>query len=146
MCQTQQCNAERYASCVYVDVPAVEDQFVTEPIISVEAVYQQLAEEELHTLFEQAISDRLLAISMRLKRISSPLSCLPYARSETTSHGMRLDGAEIVPATMLPETQQRTSLSLQWNAWRRCVILSSVALILISTGFDLMGVLVLHAR
>ncbi len=144
MYQTPQCNPERYASRVYADAPAVEDQFVTEPIIAVEAVCQQLAEEELHTLFEQAISDRLLAISMRLKRISSPLNA--PQRVETTSQGMRLDGAEMVPATMLPGMQQRTRLSLPGKVWRRYVILSSVALMLILTGFDLMGMLVLFAR
>jgi hypothetical protein len=130
MYQTPQCHPERYLGRVYADAPAVGDQFVTEPIIAVETVYQQLAEEELHTLFEQAISDRLLAISMRLKRISGPLNA--PQRVET--------------ATMLPGTQRRTRLSLPGKVWRRYLMLSSVALMLMLTGFDLMGMLVLFAR
>jgi len=143
MYQTQQSNAERYVNCIYADVPAAEDQFVTEPIIAVEAIYRQLTEEELHTLFEQAISDRLLAISMQLKRISLPLN--GQQRVETTSQGMRLDGAETVPSNML-RLQPRTWLSLPGKVWRRYVVLSSIALMLILTGFDLMGMLVLLAR
>ncbi len=126
-----QCASEQYANCVYADLPAVEDRFVTEPIIAVEPAYRQLNEEELHTLFEQAISDRVVAVSARLKRISGALNdCLPVS-SETTSQRMHQAPVEVVPSNWL---------------WQRSVIVASLALMFLLTGFDLMGVLVLHMR
>ena len=126
-----QCASEQYANCVYTDLPAVEDRFVTEPIIVVEPAYRQLNEEELHTLFEQAISDRVVAVSARLKRVSSALNdCLPVS-PEPTSQRMHQAPVEVVPSSWL---------------WQRFVIVASLALMFLLTGFDLMGVLVLHMR
>ena len=141
-----QCYSEQYASCVYADMPAVEDRFVTEPIIAVEPAYRQLNEEELHTLFEQAISDRVVAVSARLKRISSALNdCLPVS-PETTSQRMHQAPVEIVPSNWLPDFREKTrSLSLG-SLWQRSFIIASLAVMLLLTGFDLMGVLVLHMR
>jgi len=141
-----QCHSEQYASCVYADMPAVEDRFVTEPIIAVEPAYRQLNEEELHTLFEQAISDRMVAVGARLKRISSALNeCLPVS-PETTSQRMHQAPVEIVPSNWLSDFREKTrSLSLG-SLWQRSFIIASLAVMLLLTGFDLMGVLVLHMR
>jgi len=141
-----QCNSEQYANCVYADLPAVEDRFVTEPIIAVEPAYRQLNEEELHTLFEQAISDRVVAVSARLKHISSALNdCLPVT-PETTSQRMHQASVEIVPSNWLPDSRE-TMRSLSPNSlWQRSLIIASLAVMLLLTGFDLMGVLVLHMR
>jgi hypothetical protein len=141
-----QCASEQYANCVYTDLPAVEDRFVTEPIIAVEPAYRQLNEEELHTLFEQAISDRVVAVSARLKRISSALNdCLPVS-SETTSQRMRQAPIEIVPSNWLPDSREKTRSLSPTSLWQRSFIIAGLAVMLLLTGFDLMGVLVLHIR
>src|SRR5260370_40247387 len=104
-----QCHSEQYANCVYADMPAVEDRFVTEPIIAAEPAYRQLDEQELHTLFEQAISDRVVAGSARLKRNSSALNdCLPVS-SETTNQRKHQAPVEIVPSNSQPDSRGRTS-------------------------------------
>ena len=141
-----QCASEQYASCVYTDLPAVEDRFVTEPIITVEPAYRQLNEEELHTLFEQAISDRVVAVSTRLKRISSALNDCQPVSPETTNHRMHQAPVEIVPSNWLPDSRDRTGSLSPDSLWQRSVIVASLAVMLLLTGFDLMGVLVLHMR
>ena len=139
-----QCASEQYANCVYADLPAAEDRFVTEPIIAVEPAYRQLNEEELHTLFEQAISDRVVAVSARLKRISGALNdCLPVS-SETTSQRMHQAPVEVVPSNWLPDSRERTRSLSPNSLWQRSFIIASLAVMLLLTGFDLMGVLVLH--
>ena len=141
-----QCASEQYANCVYADMPAVEDRFVTEPIIAVEAAYRQLNEDELHTLFEQAISDRVVAVSARLKRISGSLSdCLPVS-PETTSQRMRQAPIEMAASNWLPGVWESARSLSPRSLWRRSVIAASLALMLLLTGFDLMGVLVLQMR
>jgi hypothetical protein len=140
-----QCNSERYANCVYADMPAVEDRFVTEPITAVEPAYRQLNEEELHTLFEQAISDRVVAVSTRLKRISSSLNDCKPVSPETTSQRL-YQVPETAPSNWLPDSQERTRAISLGSLWQRTIIAASLALILLLTGFDLMGVLVLHMR
>ncbi len=141
-----QCHSEQYASCVYTDLPAVDDRFVTEPIIAVEPAYRQFNEEELHTLFEQAISDRVVAVSARLKRISSALNdCLPVS-PETTSQRMHQAPVEIVPSNWLPDFREKTRSLLLGSLWQRSFIIANLAVMLLLTGFDLMGVLVLHMR
>lgn len=141
-----QCASEQYANCVYADMPAVEDRFVTEPIIAVEPAYRQLDEQELHTLFEQAISDRVVAVSARLKRISSALNdCLPVS-SETTNHNMYQAPVEVVPSNWLPVSREKTRSFSPTSLWQRSFIIVSLAVMLLLTGFDLMGVLVLHMR
>ncbi len=138
--------SERYANCVYADMPAVEDRFVTEPIIAVEPAYRQLNEEELHTLFEQAISDRVVAVSTRLKRISRSLNDCKPVSSETTAQKLYQVPTELVPSNWLPDSQQKTRAMSPGSLWQRTIIAASLALMLLLTGFDLMGVLMLHMR
>ena len=141
-----QCVSEQYANCVNADMPAVEDRFVTEPIIAVEPAYQQLNEEELHTLFEQAISDRVVAVSARLKRISGSLNdCQPVSPG-TTKQRMRQVPVEIVSSNRLPDSQKKTRSIAPNDPWQRFFIAACLAVMLLLTGFDLMGVLVLHMR
>jgi len=141
-----QCASEQYANCVYADMPAVEGRFVTEPIIAVEAAYRQPNEEELHTLFEQAISDRLVAVSARLKRISSSLKDCQPVSPKTTSQRMRQVPVAMVPSKWLPGAWESTRSLSPRSLWQRSVIAAGLALMLLLIGFDLMGVLVLHMR
>jgi hypothetical protein len=136
-------------------VSVVDDRFATEPMTTVQPAEQQVSEEELHRFFEQAISDRVQAISACLKCVSGPLTHQPH----TTG-----DGEGLVPARSYLSPRQGSSTfgsvlvplagtrdagmwpSLLSKTWQRGIILVSLALLLLMSGFDLMGLLVLHMR
>jgi|SRR5579884_1241727 len=116
-----------------VVMPAVEDQFATVPVkVVVRPVCYIENEEELHTSFEDAISDRVMAVHRRLERL----------RCETT-------GKQIVPVQaneLLKTNRKDVTPLLPERFWLRGMVFVSLALMLLLTGFDLMGLLVLHAR
>jgi len=113
--------------CDIFAAPIVEDQFATTPIITVlpALAYEQPDEEELYTSFEQAISDRVLAISKQLSRISGPLVNSQVVRS------VKQQNDRLNP----------TFLSL---AWKQCILYMSLAMMFLLVGFDLMGMLMLY--
>ena len=126
------------------DASLVDNRFATEPIAVVKPAEQPLSEEELYTLFEQAISDRVQAVRARLNRISEPLTHQPL----TTGDGWYTGSVEVEPCT--EPLRQCASVairsSLLSKTWERCLILANLALLLMMSGFDLMGVLVLYLR
>jgi len=109
-----------------VGVLTQHDVFATAPMKAV--IYHQENEEELHTSFEDAISDRVLAMNRQLQRLSGSLAevrCIePHTDVLVKQGGFTW----------------RAALSLR--AWR----LAGLALMLVLIGFDLMGLLVLHMR
>src|SRR5260370_21610739 len=126
-----QCHSEQYANCVYADMPAVEDRFVTEPIIAVEPAYRQLDEQELHTLFEQAISDRVVAVSARLKRISSALNDCQPVSLETTSQRMHQASVAVVPSNSLPYLRAKTRSLSPTSLWQQAFLVVAHAVMLL---------------
>ncbi len=122
---------------VSADVSVVDDRFATEPMTTVKPAEQQLSEEELHRSFELAISDRL-------HRVSGPLTPRPH----TTGDGGYTASVEVVPSTEPLRQCGGAGMwsSLMSNPWQRGIILASLALLLLMSGFDLMGLLVLHLR
>ena len=119
----------------------MDNIYATIPMIAIEAqstcfqafsrlVCPDTAEEELHTSFEQAISDRLLALNSRLQRITRitdpalapSSSCPPHVQAETKA----------------PEYSHPRGLS-----WQRPLLFASLALMFLLLGFDMMGLLVL---
>ena len=105
----------------------VEDQFATTPIIAVHPAlaFERPDEEELYTSFELAISDRVIAMSKQLSRISGPLVNSQAVRS------VRQQNDRINP----------TFLS---QAWKQCSLYMSLAMMFLLVGFDLMGLLMLY--
>lgn len=134
------------------DTPVVKDRFATMPVLAANA-YLLANEEELHTSFEQAISDRLLAVNRQLSLKSGPLAHTqrlplntePLGQRRQVSH--RSSMTNVTPATT-PLQQHREKLfrALLGNAWRRSIIFASITLLLMLLGFDLMGLLVLLMR
>lgn len=119
---------ENFVQDVITDI---ESAYVTVPTPVVKPSFQQPNEEELHTSFEEAISDRLLALHPRLDRISQ---ALPSASSRDTG-----------PVLQENEQQgQATKLSFSVNIRQRMAIFACCALMFLLSGFDLMGLLVLH--
>jgi hypothetical protein len=129
-------------------VSVVDDRLATEPMTAVQPAEWQVSEEELHRFFEQAMSDRVQAISACLKRVSGPLTHQPHTTGDgeglVPARGTSTFGSVLVPlagtrgAGMWP--------SLLSNPWQCAITLVSLALLLLMSGFDLMGLLVLHMR
>lgn len=126
------------SSCVHTDALIVEDMNATVPMAAVQPAYQPPDEEELHTSFEEAISDRLVALHWRLKHLSTTSSL--YYTHDTIMPSTR-------PFVNTPVTQTATCPHSRFgNIWQRGIIFSGLALMFTLLGFDLMGLLMLHMR
>ena len=106
----------------------------------VQVADEHLSEEELYTLFEQAMSDRLLALGARLSRSSESLT----TPSEMADQKARATSVESFPSTMPLKLHAGTLWTLMSTGWQRALTQVSLALMLVMIGFDLMGLLVLH--
>lgn len=137
LCVTTDVALGNYA--LQMDNISVEDSYATAPIVAIQPFYQRLDEEELYTSFEEAISDRLVALRGRLDRISTQQ--LQYNADPVVSFPIACklrEGIMSLPA--LPHSAVRPS----FNEWQRVIIFVSLALMCMMIGFDLMGLLVLH--
>jgi hypothetical protein len=114
---------------IFADAPLVQDQFATTPIIAVHTAcaYEPPDEEELHTSFEQAISDRVLAMSKQLSRISGPLV------NSQALQSVKQKNDRLITVTLS-------------QAWKQCIFSISLAVMFLLLGFDLMGLLMLYQR
>jgi len=126
---------EQNVHYVSADVSELDYQFATEPMTAVKLAEQQVSEKELLSFVEQAISDRMEAISACSNRVSGSLTHQPH----TTG-----DREGLVPLADIRSTGIWSSLLS--NPRQRDIILVSLGLSLLMSGFDLMGVLVLHMR
>ena len=125
------------SSCVHTDALIVENMYATVPMAAMQLAYKPLDEEELHTSFEEAISDRLVALDWRLKHLSTSSLCYTH---DTIMPSTR-------PSVNTPVTQTATcSSSRLGNIWQRGITFIGLALIFTLLGFDLMALLVLHMR
>lgn len=122
--------------------------YATEPMPAIKKLpYQQPDEEELHTSFEEAISDRLLALHCRLSRLSNPTLAVQNAERNTdailsTNTSIRNTAAarELVQITGVPDRLE----NITRPTWKRATIFACSATMFLLLGFDLMGFLVLH--
>jgi hypothetical protein len=121
------------SSCVHTDALLGEDMNAT----AVQPAYQPLDEEELHMSFEEAISDRLVALHGRLKQLSTS--------SHSSTHDPMLPSTR--PSVTTPVTQTATCPSSRLGKrWQRGITFIGLALMFMLLGIDLMGLLVLHMR
>ena len=115
------------------DTPVPEDIYATVAMAHVRPDYGRTDEEELYISFEEAISDRVLAVNRQLQRLSGTLAGArqtePYISASLKS--------QILAIRRLPSSE---------NAWQKVILFAGIALILLLSGFDLMGLLVLHLR
>jgi len=149
-------DSELYAGCFdtaafMTDTAVVEDRFVTMPVLPAAPAYQPANEEELHTSFEQAISDRLLAVNKQLSLKSGPLAHTERLELNTEPLSQRNQVQSSItnftPATApLQQRSGKLLPELLGNVWQRSIIFASLTLMLMLLGFDLMGLLVLHMR
>jgi hypothetical protein len=113
-------------------LPIEEDCYATAPIPVFKPLFQQPNEAELHTSFEEAISDRVLSVNRQLSRLSGPHSNVQQVQSQT--------------GRASEKHQQPQISALLQSPWQQSLLLISVALMLVLLGFDLMGLLVLHVH
>ena len=148
-------DSELYAGCFdtaafMTDTAVVEDRFVTMPVLPAVPAYQPANEEELHTSFEQAISDRLLAVNKQLSLKSGPLAHTERLELNTEPLGQgrhHSSMTNVTPATApLQQRSGKLLPELLGNVWQRSIIFASLTLMLMLLGFDLMGLLVLYMR
>ncbi len=115
--------------CITIETTALEDLFSTTPLKIIGSMYQQPNEDELHSAFEEAISDRVVAFNKQRRSISIPI----------------LDSVSLPPSihteALLPGSSAH-SITQKYGA-QEMILLIAVALMLILIGFDLMGLLVL---
>ena len=118
--------------CVTVDAARMEDMHATTPMVVVPRTYLRLNEEELHTSFEEAISDRVLAVNKQLRRLSGTITGNLYVQSETCTAVKRRGLANCFLAL--------------GRAWQHGILFVAIAFMLVMVGFDLMGLMVLYMR
>jgi hypothetical protein len=125
------------SSCVHTDALLGEGMNATVPMAAVQPAYKPLDEEELHTSFEEAISDRLVVLHWRLKHLSTS--------SLSSSRDPILPSTR--PSVTTPGTQTATCPSSRLGKrWQGGITLIGLTLMCMLLGFDLMGLLVLHMR
>jgi hypothetical protein len=116
----------------------LEDQYATTPMAVVQPAFQFQGEEELHTSFEQAISDRVLAVNRQLNRLSGPITGVRYVQPHTDDLVHPDIPTMIVPSPAVANPAHHE------NVWQPIVLMICLCLILVMLGFDLMGVLLLY--
>jgi hypothetical protein len=118
-----------------------EENYATMPLMVKKPHISPANEENLHTLFEEAISDRVIAMRKRLSHLSEPgLQTPPPFHVEATS--CVTETLQAVPA-LARISRHRP----RWGQkWRRSLRSGCMALFLILLGFDIMGLLVLYAH
>jgi hypothetical protein len=118
--------------CITTETAATEDMYSTTPLKNMRSIYRQSNEEELHSSFEEAISDRVLVLNRQLRRVSIPFTDNVSIQSPLSSE------------VKMPSLSARlTSIG---QASRQAMLHIAIAFMLVMVGFDLMGLLVLHMR
>lgn len=123
------------------DNPVIKDWFATMPAIPAVSPQQKIDEEELHTSFEHAISDRLITVNRKLSLVSGPLTDPERVHLQTSQ--------KLICSNSMPNVEVKahsTPHASMKGRWRRSLLLFSLALMFLLVGFDIMGLLVLHAH
>src|SRR5438128_12492965 len=107
------------------DAWQTQDRFATMPVLAAIPAYQPSSEEELHTSFEQAISDRLLAINKQLSLISGPLAHMQslHFNNEFPSQSDAITYVKL-PSVALQQKSVKLQPALLLNAWQCNVVFS----------------------
>lgn len=128
VCSPDESVDDTYA--VFTDMASIGDSlYVTTPMPAFHPLFEQPDEEEVYTSFEEAISERVLAVNRQLSHLSR-------AQSRVRQSVSPVEGGR--------SSREGGALARVGNAWQSGVLLLSLALMLVLLGFDLMGLLVLH--
>jgi hypothetical protein len=142
LCVTTDVELDNYV--IQTDTMPVEDTYTTIPIVAIQPLYQEPDEEELHTSFEEAISERLVTLRKRLSQTSNALLSTQQLRRDIHPVSLTTGKYATTPLSVVPSSVTRPSLL--GNESQRVVIFACLALMCMLIGFDLMGLLVLSIR
>ena len=123
--QSKQADCATYTMLPVTDASVIGDRFATSPMFAMQSISQPANEEELHSLFDRAISERLQTMHS-------------VAWATTSSRPLSVHSK-----------QAHQSFGKAWQRLRRLhrgIILTCLALSLMMAGFDLMALLVLYTR
>jgi hypothetical protein len=115
--------------CMTTETTASEDNYSTTPLIAFRSMYRQSNEDELHSSFEEAISNRVLALNRQFRNLSVPLTDEVSMQSSNRSQ-----------VNLQREPMHFTLLR---PGFRQAMLLITIAFMLIMVGFDVMGLLIL---
>ena len=119
---------DAFVSAYDLYTPAEADPYATTPIQAIKPTFVRDDEEELHTSFEAAISERLEGWSERLSRLSDPaLHSIPVNVRDTE-----------------PLATEDTAHPIMSQKMRQSILLGGFGLMCMVAGCDLMALLMLH--
>jgi hypothetical protein len=128
------CSPDESADDTYAvspDMTSIGDSlYATTPMPAFRPVFEQ-PDEEAYTSFEEAMSERVLAVKRQLSQLSR-------AHSRVGQSVSQVEGGR--------SSREGGALARVGKAWQSGVLLLSMALMLVLLGFDLMGLLVLHVH
>ena len=132
--------ADTYRNVEYIADPMslLEDENATTPMAAVQPAFRYPGEEEVYTSFEQAISDRAMAVNRQLSSLSGPITDSGYVQPHTDE----LVEQDIAAITaLLPGA---SNSSHHEGVWQRTLLMVCLCLMLVMLGFDLMGALLVY--
>lgn len=124
-----ECDVE--SDMISMDTSMNEESYMTTPMVAMVRPVST-TEEDLHNMFEAAISTRLLAMRTQIDRISGPLSPSRKRFYETK--------------TLPTFKTQLANIYAFSSLLQRIVLFGCLGLMLAMIGFDVMGLLILAAR
>jgi hypothetical protein len=129
----------------------VDDGYSTEPLAVVKPTMDRENDDEaVYTSFEEAISDRVIAVHSRLERLSHPdlTSYVSPATYGNAKNVYSVGSSYPLPSTTALQlaTPAIPGVSLLNRSWIRRLTTCGLALFFLLLGFDLMGLLVLSGR
>ena len=121
---------------------ANENIYITELMPAIKkSAYQQSDEEELHSSFEEAISERVLTLHTRLSCLSNPIQYIERNTDPVLSTATTTKNTTAKPVQITDRLEQ---VSRPTVAWRRATTLTCSAMMFLLLGFDVIDLLVLH--
>jgi hypothetical protein len=143
------------------DLVSLDEVYATAPMVAITPLPQLPDEEELHSQFEAALRERTTAFDSCFNRLRdsswytevSAISLLssPLATPKTESLAeMAIAETSSVHTDQVYATQMQTIKQMSHGLWNRSVqrafIFCCFALSCMLLGFDVMGLLILHAH
>ncbi len=120
------------------DVSGLQEDFATLSMQAIQPEKMTIDEEELHVLFEEAISDRIGALGMNRNQPASALVTTGPLQDTIVKHALS------TVASLELEPYEDNWTTLLGKGWQRTITYVCIALMLMLIGFDLMGLLILH--
>ncbi len=119
-------------------VPVVQEDFATVTMQAIQPENTATDEEELHALFEEAISGRIDALGISRNYGESFFAITGPLQNSAVRHAL----STLTPGEV--ETHKHEQKTPMSKGWLRNINYICIALMFMLIGFDLMGLLILH--